>query len=221
MTTIAIIGAGGVGATIGRKWSAAGHDVRFGVRDPESPKYADLVPLTVLAPRLAVMEAEVILLALPWEAVEAALADLGDLEERIIVDATNPLRMGDDGLELTHGHEASGAELIQRWAPTARVFKTLNQTGFQNMGRADDYRTRPMMFVAGDDADGKATVMQLVDALDFEAIDAGKLPAARQLEPLALLWIKLSMRDGRDFAFSRERLTVKTMTHDAAAPDAE
>lgn len=78
-----------------------------------------------------------------------------------------------------------------------------------------------MMFVAGDDADGKAIVMQLVDALDFEAIDAGKLLAARQLEPLPLLWIKLSMRDGRDFAFSRERLTVKTMTHDAAAPDAE
>lgn len=208
MTTIAIIGAGSVGTTIGRKWSAAGHDVRFGVRDPASPKHADLAPISVIVPTSAIMEAEIILLALPWQAVEAALADLGDLSGKIVIDATNPLRMGADGLELTHGHEASGAELIQSWAPTARVFKTLNQTGFENMGRAGNYRTRPMMFVAGDDADGKATVMQLVDALDFEAIDAGNLSSARQLEPLALLWIKLSMREGRDFAFSRERLVV-------------
>jgi predicted dinucleotide-binding enzyme len=63
------------------------------------------------------------------------------------------------------------------------------------------------MFVAGDDASRKPVVMELVSQLGFQAVDAGPLTAARLLEPLAMLWIELSIRRGlaRDFAFALVR----------------
>ena len=62
-------------------------------------------------------------------------------------------------------------------APGASVFKTLNQTGFANMQHAGDFTALPAaMYVAGDDAARKPTVLALVSDLGFEAIDAGPLP---------------------------------------------
>ena len=60
-----------------------------------------------------------------------------------------------------------------------------------------------MMFVAGDEASGKMVVLDLVEALGFEAIDAGELAVARLIEPYAVLWIHLMARRkmGRRFAF--------------------
>ena len=59
------------------------------------------------------------------------------------------------------------------------------------------------MFVAGN-GDQKKTVLQLVEQLGFEAIDAGALDKARLLEPFAMLWIHLALvqGQGRDFAFA-------------------
>jgi hypothetical protein len=64
-----------------------------------------------------------------------------------------------------------------------------------------------MMFVAGDDADKKKLVLELVDELGFDAIDSGPLVTARLLEPLAMLWIELALKRGhaRAFAFARVR----------------
>jgi predicted dinucleotide-binding enzyme len=63
---------------------------------------------------------------------------------------------------------------------------------------------RPVMFVCGDDQAAKPTVLQLVGELGFDAVDAGELKVARLLEPLAMLWIQLTMRQGlgREIAFA-------------------
>jgi len=68
------------------------------------------------------------------------------------------------------------------------------------------------MLVAGDDSKYKSLVLNLVSAIGFEAVDAGPLSAARLLEPLALLWIKLAMKAGfgRDFAFALIRKSRHT-----------
>ncbi len=62
---------------------------------------------------------------------------------------------------------------------------------------------KAVMFVCGDDPEGKAIALQLAAEIGFEAINAGKLTTARLLEPLALLWIQLAYAygQGRDFAF--------------------
>jgi len=204
---IAVIGAGKVGGGIGLAWLRAGHDVRWGVRDRSGVGRDEPPPERLFDPVTAIEGADAILLATPWQAAEQAVRGLGDLAGRLLIDATNPLRMGAHGLELALGFDTSGAERIADWAPGARVVKTLNQTGAENMADAERFARRPVMFVAGDDAEGKAIAMALVGDLGFEAIDAGPLRSARLLEPLAMLWIDQAFnRDaGRDFALALAR----------------
>jgi predicted dinucleotide-binding enzyme len=98
---IAIIGAGSVGATLGRAWIKHGEDVIWGVRNPADPKHAALPKERVKAPADAVKEAEVVVVATPWSAAEAAIKSLGSLAGKIVIDCTNPLGMGPDGLHLS------------------------------------------------------------------------------------------------------------------------
>ncbi len=126
---------------------------------------------------------------------------------KILIDATNPIGKTALGPGLSIGFDSSGAETIARLAPDARVFKTFNQSGFENMADATVYKTPPVMFVAGDDDTAKPLVLQLVSDAGFEAVDAGPLHAARLLEPLAMLWIEQGRFRGMgpDFAFSLQR----------------
>jgi len=205
---IAIIGAGNVGGALGRGWLAAGHDVVWGVRD--AARYPDLPAQRLSDPVTSAREADAIVLATPWPATQAAVAALGDLAGRTIIDTTNPLRMGADGLELELGFDTSAGEVVAGWATGAHVFKTLNITGSGNMDSARRYATPPVMFVAGDHADAKPAVMGLVADLGFEPVDAGPLRTARLMEPMAMLWIEQALKRGwgPDFAFAVERLTA-------------
>lgn len=203
---ILIIGAGHVGAALGKAWLGRGHDVRFGVGDPDHPKHAGL-PRERLQSARERAGAGIVVLAVPYPAVRSALERLGDLSGVIVIDCTNPLGMGPQGLHLTVGFDSSGGEQVAAMAPTACVFKTLNQTGAENMADAAMFQPKSMMFVAGDDEARKPIVMDLVADLGFEAIDAGPLSAARLLEPLAMLWIDQATKRGqpRGFAFARLR----------------
>ena len=201
---IAIIGAGSVGATLGRAWIKHGEDVIWGLRNPQDPKYAALPKDRVKAPAEAVKEAEVVVVATPWSAAEAAIKSLGSLAGKVVIDCMNPLSMGPDGLQLVLGFNVSAGEQVASWVPGAFVFKTLNTTGAGNMAKADDYSVKPVMLVAGDDAGRKPVVMELVGKLGFEPVDAGPLKNARLLEPFAMVWIDQAIKRGRgrDFAFA-------------------
>ena len=198
---IAILGAGNVGQALGQGWSRRGHEVRYGVRNPADAKYRGL---TAMSSAAAASDADAIVLATPWPATEAAVRGLGDLAGRIVIDCTNPLGMGPDGLGLVLGHDTSGGELVAGWAPGAAVFKAFNTTGYNNMADLSGYAVTPVMFVAGDDAAKKPAVMGLVRDLGFEAVDAGPLRNARLLEPYGMLWIDqaLNRGAGRDFVFA-------------------
>ena len=146
--------------------------------------------------------AEVIVLALPYDAVPPVLAQAPNLNGRIVIDCTNPLLPDASGLLL--GFDTSGAERTASLAPGASVFKTLNQIGAEHMSGPAFPDGRPLMLVAGDDAARKPVVMELVAALGFEAIDAGDLKMARLIEPFGMLWIRLAYAQGlgRNFAFA-------------------
>ena len=203
---LAILGTGSVGGTLGRRWSALGHEICFGARDPRSAKVRALVQSVggtarAVGLREAVADVEVVVLATPADAHEAVVRAVGGLQGRIVIDATNPLKPGLAGLAVEP--DSSGAEALARLAKGARVYKALNQTGWEIMADPVFPGGRAVMFVAGDEPDGKAIVLGLVAALGFEAVDAGGLAAARWLEPLALLWIRTTIRDrdGRHTAF--------------------
>jgi 8-hydroxy-5-deazaflavin:NADPH oxidoreductase len=210
---LAIIGAGNVGGTLGAAWAQkAGHDILFGVRDPQSEKTQALIKkLGGKARAGSAAEAaafgDAIVLTTPWPAAEAAIRSMGDLRGKILLDATNPLAMGPDGLGLEIGHSISAGEKVQGWAAGAFVFKTLNTTGFGNMAEPIYHGVKSVMFVAGDDAANKPKVIALVADLGFDVIDAGPLRNARLLEAHAMLWIELALKRGlgRDWAFARVR----------------
>jgi predicted dinucleotide-binding enzyme len=188
---IAIIGAGNVGTTLGTAWRNRGHQITFGVRNPDDPKYASLG--AVETNESASAAADAVVLCTPWQTTRAAVQGCGDLAGKVLIDCTNPLTPDFSGLEV--GHHSSGAEEIASWVPGARVCKAMNQIGAPMMD-APKLPGRPVMFVCGDDEAAKSVTAGLVAELGFDAVDAGDLAVARLLEPYGLLWIHLALRRG-------------------------
>lgn len=188
---IAILGAGRVGRALGARWSDVGHDVVYGVREPDDPKHADLPARATSVD--AVPGADVVLLALPWVATQEVCRSV-DVGDAVVLDATNPLAAGAPALEADP--ELSGAGLVASWLGSSRVVKAFNTTGSANMSNTEYPNGTPMMPVAGDDESAKDTAMTLAREIGFDPIDAGPLPAARDLEHLAVLWIRLAYRLG-------------------------
>jgi 8-hydroxy-5-deazaflavin:NADPH oxidoreductase len=189
---IAVIGAGNVGSALGRAWQQRGHQITYGVRQPDDQKSAAL-GAAVTDNATAVAGADAVAVCTPWHATEAAVTACGDLTGKVLIDCTNPLTPDFTALEL--GHTTSGAEQIAAWAPGARVCKAMNQIGAPMMD-APTLPSAPVMFVCGDDADAKSVTAQLVSELGFESLDAGDLTVARLLEPFALVWIHMALRRG-------------------------
>lgn len=144
---VAIIGAGNVGSTLARALARAGHAVTVGVRDPA--KTPGAVPLAQ-----AVGPAEVVIIATPFSALEAVVRAVGPMEGKVVIDASNPLQ---PGLMLAVGHTDSGAEVLQRLVPKARVVKCFNTVGVEVMEDPRVGGEAATMFLAGDDASARAT----------------------------------------------------------------
>src|SRR5262245_43018055 len=131
---IAVIGMGNVGGVLGRRWAEAGHEITFGARHPESPRAqaeAQAAGARLASPRAAAAGAEVVVLAVPWQSALPAVADLGDLSGKVLLDCTNPLLPDLSGLEA--GTTTSGGEQVAAAAKGARVVKIFNTTGAANM----------------------------------------------------------------------------------------
>jgi predicted dinucleotide-binding enzyme len=187
---IAIIGKGNVGRTLGTNWASHGHEVMYGVRDVSKEEDS--------AKNLAVKEAaqasEVVVLAVPFDAVPKALQAAGNLSGKTLLDATNPLLPDLSGLDMPEG--ISAAEQIASLVPGVPVVKIFNTTGYPNMANPDYNGQRATMFYCGDNAAAKKIAAGLAEDLGFEPVDAGPLREARYLEPLAMLWIHLALKQG-------------------------
>lgn len=202
---IAVIGAGSVGATLGRRFADLGHDVAYAGSRPASPSAAQAAAATpgatAGAPSEVVAGADVVVLAVPWSAVAEVVPALGDLGGAVLVDATNPIA---PGLQLAVGVDTSGGETVAALATGARVVKAFNTVGWDVMADATFAGGRPALPVCGDDEDAVHIVSDLATALGFEALRLGGLRAARLSEPFALTWITLAgpMGHGRGLAFA-------------------
>lgn len=202
---IAIIGTGNVGAAIARGLRGKGHEVALGARDPGgAAALATETLASVALPAEAVKHADIVVLALPWAAAEAAVKGLGDLTGKAVVDCMNPIGRTSGGMGLTVGHSTSGGEIVQGWLPGALVVKALNQVGAEIMADTTRLQHAPAMFMAGNDAGAKAAVGEMLTDMGFDALDAGDITKARLLEPFGMVWINQALMrgKGRNWAFA-------------------
>lgn len=188
---IAVIGAGNVGGTLGRRWAQAGHEVLFGVRQPEAGKVTDLLArcqgrARAMAPPVAAAEAEVIVLAIWWQVAQPVIESLGDLSGKILIDCTNPLN---ENLELIHGHHSSGGEMVADLAPGARVVKAFNTVMWETMADPQFAGQPATLFYCGNDESATGAVGGLISDIGFEPCHIGGLEMCRYLEPMAMIWI--------------------------------
>ncbi len=146
---IAIIGAGNIGATLGRAW-LRNHDVSFGVQSPE--KYQELADAgaVVTNPGEAASSAEVILIAVPGNAMADVLSATGDtLAGKIVLDATNSFGNGPMNSQQKVADAAPGAAYY-------RAFNTLGWENFANPEFPDGERAD--LFYAGPDGPTRTVV---------------------------------------------------------------
>lgn len=199
---IAIIGSGRIGGGLGKAWARQGHTVMFGARDPAEADLAALCKTSgasATSLEAAVSDAEVVVLAMPYGALDDVLGKIGACAGKIVIDCTNAVG---PGFTLMYGHTTSSAEELQKKIPGAHVFKSFNAQGAENLANPVYDGIRASNFYCGDDAHGRTIVAKLVEDVGFEAIDAGPLKNARLLEPMMVLWISSAKSLGtRDIAF--------------------
>ena len=193
---IAIIGAGNVGKALATSSKRAGHSVTLSSASGDTAASAaeESGVKAAGSNREAVEGAGVVILAVPYGAVDSVLDEVGPaLGGKVVIDATNPLKADYSGL-ATEG--ASGAEGIQARVPEARVVKAFNTVFAARQADPTIAGVQLDGYVAADDDEAKATVLELVKGIGLHPIDAGPLEAARYLEALAFLNISLQLRHG-------------------------
>jgi predicted dinucleotide-binding enzyme len=191
---VAIIGKGNVGGALAPNIAAAGYDAAYGVRDPQNSKYAggDGIPLKTV--RDAVANADIVILAVNWSAVDGVLAECGDMRGKVLVDCINPYDFRNNLAPLLPADQSAAKVIAGKTA--AKVVKAFNQVGAGVMAAAGKRKMRPLQFVASDHADARAAVIKLAKDIGFDARDAGPLNYARELEGMARLWIAQAFGQG-------------------------
>jgi len=192
--TIGVIGTGRVGGALGPRLAALGINVIYGSRDPDRESVRQLVARTgdnsvAFSQKVAAERADWVLLAVPWKAIDALLIQIGPmLDDKIVIDATNALRMGDDGL-MAMAVESSAGQVIQSLVPDAKLVKAFNTVGFHVMAEPAAAGGPVSVPLVGDDADAKVAVASLVTALGFDPVDLGPIKHAHATEQMAILYL--------------------------------
>lgn len=186
---VAIVGAGRVGRALGHNLLAHDHSVTYVVRSPRD----DLPAGAAQRADLKGLDADLLILAVPFGVVADVVAHLSLAPGTVVVDATNPF-----GAPIPDGF-ASGAAFVQHQAgPDVRVVKAFNVLGAEHMSHpelADG--ARPVLPVAADDAAARALVVDLAESMGFDALGVGGLSAAAVLEEAARYWGLLAFAGGR------------------------
>lgn len=189
---IAIIGTGDMGDSLGPRFAELGYTVIYGSRDPDGEK-AQLVArqagtdVRVTTQQDAAQAGDIVILAVPWPAMETVAQNLGSLDDKIVIDISFPHQQADDGYYESMV-ETSSAEMIQQWNPGARVMKTFAlQASYviDDPGVVGGPVSIPM---ASDDREAKEQIADIIVAMGLDPIDAGPLRLSRELEAMQRLY---------------------------------
>ena len=196
MTRIAIIGAGSVGRALGEGLTRqSGIEVVHGVRDPGDRRHADLGDVAAIDEAAA--GSDLIVLAVPADAVGSVVPALGLAAGQHVVDATNAVRT-----PVPDGHGSMGAFVASLLPDGVSLAKAFNTIGAELLGDGRLGDQRLFLPIAGDD-DAVEAVTPLAAGLGFEPVALGGREAFGLVEDHARLWIHLVYACGwdRDFGF--------------------
>jgi NADPH-dependent F420 reductase len=187
---VAIIGTGRMGRGFATAL-APRHEVTVGSRDPDrARKTASATGATRGTTYAeAAADADVVILTVPWTAIDDTLAQLGELRQTVVVDVSFPSRKRErEALKGT-----STAEHIQRRLPTVRVVKGWNHVHAQHLTAPEVDGIAASVLIAGDDPQAKQTVFTLARDMGFHPVDIGPLKTTRELERLVgtMLFVRL------------------------------
>ena len=194
---IAIIGAGNVGTALATSFKRAGHDVVIASRDPEDAGSVAAATHSRVATSnvRAAADADLVVLAIPFSSIPVVAAEIAEaVAGKPVVDATNRMSFGANGPDIDT--TTSNAEELAALLPDAHVVKAFNTLFASNQSDPIAEGVQLSGFVAGDDADAKALVLELVREIGLDPVDVGPLARARQLEGLAFLNITLNIANG-------------------------
>lgn len=187
---VAIIGTGRMGRGFATAL-APKHQVTVGSRDPDrAGQVASATGATRGATYAeAAADAEVVILTVPWPAMDDTLGQLGELDQTVVVDVSWPSRKRER--EALKG--SSTAEQIQQRLPRARVVKGWNHVHAQHLTAPEVDGIAASVLIAGDDPEAKQTVFGLARDMGFHPVDVGPLKATRELERLVgmMLFVRL------------------------------
>jgi len=176
MAHLTILGTGTMGQAIAAVAATGGHTVQL-LGQSESA---------------TAVTGDIVVLAVPYPAVSAVIAERGEtLAGKIVVDITNPLNF-ETFDSLTVPADSSATAEIAEALPTSRVLKAFNTTFATTLAAGSVGSLTTTVLIAGDDADAKSTLAGIVTSGGLNAIDAGPLARARELEGLGFLQITLA-----------------------------
>ena len=176
---IGTIGAGALAQAFAKRALKAGHKVTLSNdRGPDSLREIvdQLGPGAAAAPKEAAASCEMVLLAVPWDNVAAALASLPRWKNQILIDGTNPFHGKAGKFTPVNVGNLSTSQLIAALAPGARVVKALNHMIVPNLEAEPVLNgARRVAFVSADDEDAKQRVQTLLETFGYSVIDLGDL----------------------------------------------
>jgi len=197
---IAVLGSGKVGGTLGAKWARAGHEIKFGVRDPEEkrrradPELASFKVLYLTVAE-AIRDADVVLFAVPTSEVAGIIATHGSqLDYKILIDATNDFR----------SDQMSKVKELVAAAPSAKVFRAFNSLGWENFEQPDFDGVPADLFYCGPKkGDASVTMQALIEEIGLRPIQIGDLDQVAVVDSIVRLWFSLAvdLGLGRHLAF--------------------
>ena len=210
-TRVGVLGTGEVGRRLASGFRDRGHQVTIGSRDPETPELREWLSTDgtgIEAGTFAEAAAgrELLVMAVLGDAAEQVIADAGreSFAGKVVIDATNPLDFsGGFPPKLSTSGEDSLGERVQRSLPDAKIVKAFNLIGNPYFVDPSFSEGQPTMLIAGNDADAKRTVTDLLADFGWsDVIDIGGIECSRELEAICIAWVKIGgVRGAWDHGF--------------------